>query len=232
MPDKGYDKGKLSRLLKKAEKLRDVLNAITEFKRSDSYYLPPRKIEHLLRRAALANQYLLSDLIEVLGADLHWRRAKSPPEVATIRDVVLFFERQNTFSSHRTAFPQIKSMQWRLTNSISNIRLTMSSSISGVSESSQGLEPPVRLGKPREPVFVLGKEKPHLTAARHAVIKALLWAWEQRRGLNKDELDDKSQHESAHKILYRLCAKDKDWAQVIDLPKGHWGEGYRLRFPS
>jgi len=72
----------------------------------------------------------------------------------------------------------------------------------------------------------LGKEKPSLTTAQYDVVKALHEAGP--KGLSKDELDKKSLHEDARKILKRLAEADNDWERVISFP-GKAGMRYRIR---
>ena len=72
---------------------------------------------------------------------------------------------------------------------------------------------------------VKGKKKDVLTNARYDVVLALLNAGEE--GLTKDELDHKSEHTDAHKLLKRVAESDPDWASVIPLP-GKPGKGYRI----
>jgi hypothetical protein len=73
--------------------------------------------------------------------------------------------------------------------------------------------------------IVYGTEKEQLTRAQYDVVKALLDAGE--RGLSKDELDSKSRHGDARKILQRLANSDPDWKAVIHFP-GKPGIGYRI----
>jgi hypothetical protein len=76
-----------------------------------------------------------------------------------------------------------------------------------------------------KPPLVLGKEKKVLTFQRYNVILALLEAGSG--GLNKDDLQTKSGHSDARKILKRLSESDPDWATVIQLA-GVTGGRYRL----
>ncbi len=85
--------------------------------------------------------------------------------------------------------------------------------------------PPVMLKGPNDNPIVLGKEKKRLTTARYNVVKALLGA---SRNLSKDELDKKSGHTEARKILQSLARSDPDWAEVIIWPVGP-GTGYGIR---
>jgi len=64
-----------------------------------------------------------------------------------------------------------------------------------------------------------------LTRPQYGVVKALLEAGE--RGLSKDELDHKSKHGDARKILKRLAESDADWKAVIHFP-GKPGVGCRI----
>jgi hypothetical protein len=89
-------------------------------------------------------------------------------------------------------------------------------------------EPPsprVVLSGPGKPPLVLGKKKPVLTPARYNVVQALLDAGEG--GLGKDELDKKSGHTDARKILKAVADSDPDWASVIHFPVRK-GKGYRV----
>jgi hypothetical protein len=78
------------------------------------------------------------------------------------------------------------------------------------------------LGKPP---LILGKAKDVLTPAQYNVIQALLDAGSG--GLNKDELEDKSGHSDARKILKRVADSDPDWMSVIRLA-GSTGKRYRI----
>ncbi len=87
---------------------------------------------------------------------------------------------------------------------------------------------PVVLRGPGECPTVRTVEKRPLTLAQYDVVKALLDAGE--RGLGKDELDRKSGHGDARKVLKRLAESDSDWEAVIHFP-GRSGGGYRIGFP-
>jgi hypothetical protein len=87
--------------------------------------------------------------------------------------------------------------------------------------------PSVELRGQGKPPLVLGTEKNVLTFQQYNVISALLEAGSG--GLNKDELETKSGHTDARKILKRLFDSDSDWKKVIILP-GRTGRRYRLRF--
>ena len=85
----------------------------------------------------------------------------------------------------------------------------------------------VKLFGPGEQPIVNGKKKAILTKARYDVVQALLEAGES--GLSKDDLDKKSGHSEARKLLNRLAEKDEDWVKVIRLPgKGGMGTHYRI----
>jgi hypothetical protein len=88
-------------------------------------------------------------------------------------------------------------------------------------------EPAVILNGPDQNPIVLGKEKKRLSPARYDVVKALLDA---NRNLTKDELDRKSKHSDARKLLGRLADSDPDWKAVIVFPAAH-GAGYGIRRP-
>jgi len=76
-----------------------------------------------------------------------------------------------------------------------------------------------------DPVALIdGKPASPLTEAQYNVVQTLLEAGEN--GLTKDELDRRSGHTDARKILGRLADK-QDWAQVIPLP-GTSGKRYRI----
>lgn len=79
-------------------------------------------------------------------------------------------------------------------------------------------------GRKDEPI-VRGHRKPRLTDARYDIVLALLQAGDN--GLSKDQLDHKSCHTEARKILKRLAHSDPDWARVIQFP-GSRGRGYRI----
>jgi hypothetical protein len=85
--------------------------------------------------------------------------------------------------------------------------------------------PLVVLGSRDEFPIVCGHTKGPLTRAQYDVVQALLEAGE--RGLSKDELDRKSKHGDARKILKRLAASDTDWKAVIHFP-GKPGRGYGI----
>ena len=82
------------------------------------------------------------------------------------------------------------------------------------------------LGRPTDPVKVLGKDKPQLTMQQYDVVKSLLNAGE--RGLTKDELVTRSRHTDARGILKRLADSDPDWEEVISFA-GRTGGGYRIK---
>ncbi|NLY02216.1 MAG: hypothetical protein GXY83_39530 [Rhodopirellula sp.] len=84
----------------------------------------------------------------------------------------------------------------------------------------------VKLFGPGEEPEVNGKRKPILTAARYDTVQALVEAGET--GLTKDQLDHKSGHTDARKLLKALADGDADWAEVILFP-GTPGKGYRIR---
>jgi hypothetical protein len=82
----------------------------------------------------------------------------------------------------------------------------------------------ILFGRDGGPV-VKGSEKSKLTNSQYDVVLALLRTGE--KGLTKDELDRKSGHGDARKILKRLSERDSDWASVISFP-GTTGMGYRI----
>jgi hypothetical protein len=86
--------------------------------------------------------------------------------------------------------------------------------------------PRVVLRRLGERPVVGGVEKGRLTLPQYDVVKALLDAGE--RGLSKDDLDRKSKHGDARKILKRLAESDPDWKAVISFPDKPGG-GYRIR---
>jgi hypothetical protein len=73
--------------------------------------------------------------------------------------------------------------------------------------------------------IVRGKQKKRLTRARYDVVKAMLDAG---RYLTKDDLDKKSKHTDARKLLRALAESDPDWKAVIVFPEGP-GTGYGIR---
>lgn len=87
-------------------------------------------------------------------------------------------------------------------------------------------ESAVVLQGPGDCIMVQGKVKPQLTFAQFAVVSALLQAGED--GLTKDQLDTRSGHSDARKILKRLHDSDPDWAAVIHMA-GRSGCRYRIR---
>jgi len=78
----------------------------------------------------------------------------------------------------------------------------------------------------KKPV-VNGVERDFLTPAQHAVLTALKKAGAS--GLSKDQLDTKSGHNEARKILKDLAKKDPEWRDVILFPEKP-GRGYKLQF--
>jgi hypothetical protein len=76
------------------------------------------------------------------------------------------------------------------------------------------------------PVHLNGHEKAALNDPQYNVLQALIEAG--AKGLNKDELVQKSGHSDARGILTRLSASDPDWKQVIVMP-GKPGGRYRVR---
>ena len=85
--------------------------------------------------------------------------------------------------------------------------------------------PAVVLSGPDQQPLVNGTQKPLLTMAQYDVVKVLLEAGVN--GLTKDDLEYKSKHGDARKILKRLAAKDPDWQAVIHFP-GSTGKRYRI----
>lgn len=86
--------------------------------------------------------------------------------------------------------------------------------------------PPVLLSGPGQCPIIRGVKKRPLTLAQDDVVKALLEADE--RGLSKDELDRKSKHGDARRVLKRLAESDPDWKAIISFP-GTPGRRYRIR---
>jgi len=84
----------------------------------------------------------------------------------------------------------------------------------------------VKLFGPGEQPEVNGKRKPILTLARYDAVQTLIEAGET--GLTKDQLDDKSGHSDARKLLKALAKDDADWARAILFP-GTPGKRYRIR---
>jgi hypothetical protein len=72
---------------------------------------------------------------------------------------------------------------------------------------------------------VRGKIKNRLTNAQYDVVLALLQAGD--RSLTKDQLNEKSKHGDARKVLRRLFNSDSDWESVIQLA-GKTGRGYQI----
>src|SRR5262249_4389430 len=85
--------------------------------------------------------------------------------------------------------------------------------------------PRVVLHGPGERPTACGPDKVPLTRAQYDTVKALLDAGPA--GLSKDQLDHKSGHGDARKILKRLAESDSDWAAVVHFP-GKPGGGYRI----
>ncbi len=86
---------------------------------------------------------------------------------------------------------------------------------------------PVVMGKPREPVFVLGKRKGPLTIGRWTALKKLVDAYPN--GVDKDTLEKGCG--GARGALTKL-QEDKDFEKVIHLPGGKGKGGYRLVWPE
>jgi hypothetical protein len=80
-------------------------------------------------------------------------------------------------------------------------------------------------GRDKGPI-VSGRLKQTLTPPQFDAVKALLDAGEP--GLTKDQLDKKSGHGDARKILKRLADSDPDWKAVLPFP-GTTGMRYRIR---
>jgi hypothetical protein len=77
-----------------------------------------------------------------------------------------------------------------------------------------------------DPPIVHGLPKRPLTKPRYEVVKVLLMAGDA--GLSKSQLEDKSLHGDARRILSRLAESDAGWDSVISFP-GIPGGGYRIR---
>jgi len=93
---------------------------------------------------------------------------------------------------------------------------------------------PVVLGGPDDSAFVWGKEKDPLPPAQYRVIKALVEARAKNERLSKDNLCNRTKDEKGNAVedpvgaLERLCRRDKDWRDVIDMAKVP-GRGYGLK---
>ena len=90
-------------------------------------------------------------------------------------------------------------------------------------------EPPVqvKLRTVDDQPLVEGVPQPKLTQAEYDCIQALIDS--RRDGLDRiagDELDKKSGHPDAHKILKSLIAKNPAWTNVLLFPNGKKGKGY------
>ena len=83
---------------------------------------------------------------------------------------------------------------------------------------------PVELRGRHEGPVVYGKVKKRLTFARYNIIKALL---EADGNLSMYELDRKSGHTDARKILKSMAKQDEDWARAIIMPEGP-GTGFGI----
>ncbi len=92
---------------------------------------------------------------------------------------------------------------------------------------------PVRLNGPDEKMILWGKPKPPLPPAQYAVVKVLLEAYRTNERLSKTQLEKRAKDERGNSIedpvgaLERLCKKDRDWKQAIDMAKVS-GRGYQL----
>lgn len=85
--------------------------------------------------------------------------------------------------------------------------------------------PAVVLSGLGKPVLVFGEEQSSITDPQYNVIDALIAAGE--RGLNKDELANKSGHGDAVRILKRISKLSDQWRKVIGLA-GKAGGRYRI----
>jgi hypothetical protein len=85
-------------------------------------------------------------------------------------------------------------------------------------------QPPVVLHGPDKKPIGQGREKQRLSKARYDVVKALL----DHGPLGKDDLDRKSGHQDARKLLKALADGDPDWKAVIIFPEVY-GAGYNIR---
>jgi hypothetical protein len=83
-------------------------------------------------------------------------------------------------------------------------------------------------------VFVWGKEKDPLPPAQYRVVKALVEAKAKGERLSKDALCRRTKDAKGNTVedpvgaLERLCRRDKDWQDVIDMAKTP-GRGYGLK---
>jgi hypothetical protein len=93
---------------------------------------------------------------------------------------------------------------------------------------------PVVLGGPDDKVFVWGQEKDPLPPSQYRVIKALVEASEKGKRLSKDALCLATKDHEGNTVedpvgaLDRLCRRDADWRDVIDMA-GIPGRGYGLK---
>jgi len=98
---------------------------------------------------------------------------------------------------------------------------------------SRQADPPVRLNGPDEKVILWGKPKPRLAPAQYAVVKLLVEAYNTEERLSKSQLENRAKDGRGNTIedpvgaLERLCRKDRDWRQAIDMAKVA-GRGYQL----
>ena len=79
---------------------------------------------------------------------------------------------------------------------------------------------------PQDRPEVNGKRKEPLTRPQYDVVLALIRARDD--GLTKDQLDEKSKHGDARKIMGRLADNDDDWKAVL-LLAGITGGRYRIK---
>ena len=89
-------------------------------------------------------------------------------------------------------------------------------------------EAPVALNGPDDDVYVWGKRKDPLPRAQYRVVKALVDAHANGERPSKDALCRRADVEDPVGALKRLCKRDADWKDAIDMARVP-GRGYGLK---
>lgn len=91
---------------------------------------------------------------------------------------------------------------------------------------SKSTAPKVTLGNPDGLIIYVGEVEKKVSQRQYNVVQALVNAGS--RGITKDQLDIKSGHTEARKVLVALRKKDEDWKRVIVCPGKAGNGGYRI----
>jgi hypothetical protein len=93
-------------------------------------------------------------------------------------------------------------------------------------------DPPIHLLEKLHRAWVLGARVEGLTTKQCRVLRTLLDAYEEGRGLTGKMLRARSKCGDAVNILRSLATSNQSWEQVIQLPGGAYKGGYAVKWPE